>query len=235
MPTPITATELRSFYAGLILSDGTVDKGVSKRAYTQKTINKDFADYIKNFTDTYTNYKSTIRYFPARIDKNKVNHKEHWGFIVKAHPYFAKLYHLFYDDYRTKYLNPKVLKWIDHRGLANWYMSDGYVTNVGKTKGKIVDCRVEFCNDCFTLEENEIFCEMMRRLGYTTRVVKRGKFYRSRVSLYDAQKMFVDIYPFVVPSMRYKLFMNIDRKWFTKEYEELKSDILAQGLAFKQV
>lgn len=233
MTSQISATELRSFYAGLILSDGTIDKGVSKRAFALATVNEDFADYIIDFTKTYTNFEITKKYSPAKLDSKNVQHKQYWTVSIKANPYFAKLYHLFYDDYRKKYINPKVLNWLDYRGLANWYMSDGYCTNVGKTKGLVVGCRVEFCNDCFSFNDNQIFCNWLSNFGHKTKVIKRGSCYRSRMSLYDAQVFFVKISDFIVPSMRYKLFMNVERSWFTEDYKTLKSDILAQGLAFK--
>ena len=234
MTTPITATELRSFFAGLILSDGSIDRGITNRAFSQASVNRDFIEYIDSFTQTYTNFKSNIVYIPA-YSKLGINHKESWRFRINAHPYFAKLYHLFYDDYRKKYINPKVLNWLDLRGLANWYMSDGYCTNVGKTKGNIVDCRVEFCNDCFTYDDNVLFCNYLTSKGYKTNPIKRGSFYRARMSLYDAQRFFVEINQYVVPSMKYKLYMGIDRPWMTQEYKELKSYISAQSLAFKQV
>lgn len=233
MTSQINSTELKSFFSGLIISDGYICKGVSKRAFQLKTVNKDFAMYLEDFTNTYTNFKTRVRYLPYRLDANGVNHKEHWEFTIFANPYFAKLYHVFYDDYRKKYINKDMLAWLDLRGLANWYMSDGYCTNVGKTKGNVINCRVEFCNDCFSYEDNLLFCEHLTKMGYKTNPIKRGKFYRARMGLYDAQKFFVEINSFVVPSMKYKLFMDIERPWFSQEYLNLKSDILAQGLAYK--
>lgn len=231
MSSPINSTELKSFYSGLIISDGTIDKGVSKRAFSLRTINKDFAEYIKTFTEQHTNFNVRIEYKPAYV--NFCNHKETWVVIIKANPYFAKMYHMFYDDYRKKYINKSMLNWLDLRGLANWYMSDGYCTNVGKTQGNITDCRVEFCNDCFSQSDNELFCKWLTEFGYKTNPIKRGNVYRARMSLYDAQKFFVDINPFVVPSMKYKLYMGITRNWFSEDYLKLKSDILAHELAFK--
>ena len=102
-------------------------------------------------------------------------------------------------------------------------------------KGNIVDCRVEFCNDCFTYDDNVLFCNYLTSKGYKTNPIKRGSFYRARMSLYDAQRFFVEINQYVVPSMKYKLYMGIDRPWMTQEYKELKSYISAQSLAFKQV
>ena len=233
MTSQINSTELKSFYAGLIISDGYIAKGVSNRAFILRTINKDFAEYIESFTQAHTNFTTRIKYLPAKIDNNLVHHKEHWEFSTKAHPYFAKLYHIFYDDYRKKYIHPDMLSWLDLRGLANWYMADGYCTNVGKTKGKIVNCRVEFCNDCFTYDDNLLFCKYMSGLGYKTNPIKRGNVYRASMSLYDAQRFFVEINQYIVPSMKYKLYMNIQRPWMTDEYLLLKSDILAQGLAYK--
>ena len=222
----ITATELRAFYTGLILSDGSIDKGVRNRAMTLKTINEDFAQYIIDFTRMYTNFPNKSVYKPARISPDGVNHKEHWAVSIGACPYFAKLYHYFYNDYRIKRLTPQCVSWLNTtQAWANFYMSDGYVCNVGKNSGFIRDCRVDFCTDNFTEEETiKLAKQFSNFFNAKTTIVRRKKndmtMFRFRVSVYDAQDFLVNIDPYVVPSMKYKLIMGYSkpRKWFTKEY-----------------
>ena len=42
----MNSTKLRGYLTGLILGDGSIDKGVQKRAFSIKSINKDFIEKI---------------------------------------------------------------------------------------------------------------------------------------------------------------------------------------------
>jgi hypothetical protein len=47
------SSELKGYLTGLILGDGTIDKGTTKRAFRIKSINFDFIDKIeKDLKDT---------------------------------------------------------------------------------------------------------------------------------------------------------------------------------------
>jgi hypothetical protein len=50
-------------------------------------------------------------------------------------------------------ISEKALNWLNPEGLANWFMSDGYITLVGKTKGIIKDRRVEISTDRYKKED----------------------------------------------------------------------------------
>lgn len=230
-----THTEVRSFYSGLILGDATIDNGVSKRALRISSINKDFLDYVKAFTDSYTPFKNYIRLlYKPYTDGNGVNRKETYEFVIKAHPYFRKLYPYFYNDYRKRIISNVTLQKLDLQGFANWYMSDGYVCQVGKAKGFIKDCRVDLCTDRYSLDNiNKAVKYITNVLGYRANIIKRkanNKYmYRIRINVIDAQRMFLDIDKFVVPSMKYKLIMpySKEKSWMLPEYKSLMSNLIS--------
>lgn len=220
----MNSSELKGFIAGLILGDGTIDKGVTKRAFRIKSINEDFVDYIAEELSESTPFKIEALTFGAET-KDGVSRKQYKELRIKAHPYFNKKYHFFYDDFRKRRITSESLAWLNPRGLAAWYMSDGYVTHVGKTKGKIVDRRVELCTDRYSEEDvAKIKRHFEDTYGYTVKMVKRREgVYRLRISLLDAQHFFLMIEPYVVPSMRRKLNLEYDYqpKWMGDEYYDL--------------
>jgi len=95
-----------------------------------------------------------VKEFPETY-KDGVHRKPYKELIIKSNPYFAKIYHFFYSDDRKRTAPLKYLELLSAEGLANWFMSDGYITLVGKTKGYIKDRRVEICTDRYSKEEVE--------------------------------------------------------------------------------
>ena len=120
------SSELKGFLTGLILGDGYIDSGITKRSFHIKSINKDFIDMIRIELESCTNFTITVKYTPEAF-RGGCNHKEYWELFIKSHPYFAKKYHHFYGDHRERVISGWALNWITPYGLANWYMSDGYV------------------------------------------------------------------------------------------------------------
>lgn len=227
----MNSTELRGYLTGLILGDGHIDKGVHKRAFSIKSINKDFIDTIYNDITSVTNFRCRIKYNKAYTSKG-VNHKEYWELFIAGHPYFNKKYHYFYDDYRHRRITTQSLQWLNLRGLANWYMSDGYICLVGKTKGFIKDRRIDLCTDRYTKNDIEkIRKYFLETWGWETSLIqrkgKRGTKYRIRFRKKTAQDFLYKISPYVVPSLRYKLDMKYDYKptWMTDEYYNLMNEI----------
>lgn len=219
----LNSNELKSFYAGVILGDGTIDKGVHKRSLTMASIQKDFVTYLDDFTKQYTNFETFVKEKNATVDKNGVNHKKHWIFGIRAHPYFNKIYHQFYDDYRKKYINKEILNVLDFRGLANWYMGDGYITLVGKESNNITSRRVQLCTDCFTKSDNELIASWLsEKFGYDTSIIKRQRFYRINIKLKSAQNFLMDIKDFILPCFYYKLDLKFETKpnWMRNDYFE---------------
>lgn len=221
------SSKLKSYLTGLILGDGYVDNGVQKRAFRIKTTHKDFADKI--LEDLLSvGFKCFAREVNEYTSEDGTKHKKYYEVNTKAHPYFSKIYHVFYDDYRNRIITKKALNNLGWEGWANWFMSDGYIVRVGKESGKIVDRRVELCTDRYS-ENSVLFLAkyMETNFGYKIKVVARGEVNRIRISLLNAQDFFLNIYPFFVPSFLYKLDMCYDYKptWMSNDYYSLMKNI----------
>jgi len=224
----MNSSKLKGYLTGLILGDGYIDKGVAKRAFRIKSINKDFIEKIESDLSSSTNFKLVVRPHPARTGSDGTKHKEYLELTVKSHPYFAKIYHNFYDDFRNRIISKRALRAINWEGWANWFMSDGYIVKVGKTKGKIVDRRVELCTDRYPESGIDFLRSFMdKKYGFSIKKVRRGRVIRIRFSLYQAQYFLYQISPFVVPSMMYKLDMAYSYRpeWMTDDYYELMKTV----------
>ena len=232
----MNTSELKGYLTGLIMGDGYIDSGVTKRAFRIKSINKDFIDKIYKDISSCNTFKSYVRHLNKRIDKNNVVHKEHWEFVISAHPYFVKKYHHFYDDYKKRHVTKNAINWLTPNGLANWYMSDGYVCLVGLKSGNIVDRRIDICTDRYSLENIKMICkELMKKFNIEFNPVKRAKYYRIRLKTKDYSKFINIIKPYIVPSMMHKLYLGYQKqpKWMNNFDWEFQNSISAIALASK--
>lgn len=218
----MNSSELKGFLTGLMFGDGYIDKGVTRRALRIKSIHRDFLDFIKSELETSTNFSISIKWHPDRKTK-ECTHKAYWELSTKAHPYFVKKYHHFYDDYKHRIASSESLSWLNEIGLANWFMSDGYTCLVGKTKERIRDRRVEIATDRFTSDTVDAMTKMLHtRFGIKCSKIKRGNRYRIRI-LKDGYGVFYRIVsPYIVESMRYKLYFGYEKKpdWMNDEIWE---------------
>lgn len=225
----INSSELRGFLTGLILGDGYIDKGVRKRSFSIKSINKEFIDYISKCLDKVTNFQWFVRHKPAYYAAGCA-HKESWEFVVKAHPYFSKIFHYFYDDRRHRKIQSKTLSWLTPRGLANWYMSDGYVCLVGKTKGTIIDRRVDICTDRYFKEDVILMTTLLKKkFNIDASIIRRNCTYRLRINKSSYEDFFNLISPYVVPSMYYKMYLGYENKpsTFSDEFWEFQQSLIS--------
>lgn len=208
----MNSSELRGFLTGLILGDGYIDYGTTKRSFHIKSIREDFIQQIYDELSSCTNFKLRIQYNDAQI-RDGVHHKEYWELHIKSHPYFAKKYHHFYNDEKHRIVSKSALYWLTDYGLANWYMSDGYVCLVGKESGVIRDRRVEICTDRYTLHTvNRLRKMLSNKFQINTGLVKRGKRYRIRVRK-DSYCHFIRlVQPYIVKSMEYKLYLGYSKQ-----------------------
>lgn len=223
----MNSSELRGFLTGLILGDGYIDKGINKRAFCIKSTCKEFIDNIDLEIKSCSGFKSKIKYTPEHISCG-CNHKESWEYRIVAHTYFNKIYHYFYDDYRNRIVTTDSLKWLTPYGLANWYMSDGYVCLVGKTKGIIKDRRVDICTDRYSLQDiYKIQNCFTTKFGINTTVIKRDKFYRIRISKSSYETFFMLIYQYLVPSMQYKAYLGYEKQpeWMSDKLWQIQESL----------
>ena len=233
----MNTTELRGFLTGLILGDGSIDAGVTKRAFAIKSIDKYFIDMIKSEIDSVCGFSSYIKFTKQHFSCG-CNHKNSWEFRIRSHPYFAKLYHHFYDDYRKRRITKEAINWLTPYGLANWYMSDGYICLVGKTKGVIRDRRVDICTDRYNIDSIKTMQDFLfDRFYIRTSTIKRNNTYRIRISKQSYQTFFDIINPYIIDSMKYKLYFAYDSQpiWMSNEMweyqERFKSAIAQTGKA----
>lgn len=227
----MNSSELRGYLTGLIFGDGFIDKGVTKRAFVIRSINRDFIDEIKNNLESCNSFQITIRNSPAHYSGGS-NHKESWELRIKAHPYFAKKYHHFYDDFRNRVASKESLEWLTPWGLANWYMSDGYVCLVGKTKGFIRDRRIDICTDRYSKATVESMCVMLKKkFNLDTSIIKRNDTYRIRIKQPSYNDFIKMIAPYIVDGLRYKLFLGYETQpyWMDDEVWAIQREIIKRG------
>ncbi len=223
----MNSSELRGFLTGLILGDGTIDSGTSKRSFAIKSIHKDFIDRIENEISSCSGFRSKISFTPCHYSGG-CQHKDSWEYRIVAHTYFAKIYHCFYDDYRHRIISTKALNWLTPYGLANWYMSDGYVCLVGKTKGRIKDRRVDFCTDRYSQKDiQKIQRCFLSKFGIKTTMIKREGFFRIRVHKDSYPAFFQLIVPYIVPSMMYKVYLGYEQRpeWMSDSLWTLQENL----------
>lgn len=204
------SSEIKGFFTGLLIGDGSIDKGITKRAFEIKSIDSAFIIKIANEIASCTTFKYTIKHCDSRISNDCI-HKEYWALRVQAHPYFNKIYHKFYNDYRHRIISKYIPKYITPYGVALWYMCDGYVCLVGKKSGVIRNRRIDFATDMYSyLEVCNLQKMMLNKFNIKCSVIKRGKFYRLRV-LKDSYEDFINlVYPYMIPSMLYKLYLGYE-------------------------
>lgn len=223
----MNSSEVKGFFTGLLIGDAYIDKGVTKRAFEIRSIDKEFINKIKEEIESCTPFKCIENFTPAHYSCG-CNHKDAWSIRIPAHPYFNKIYHKFYNDYRHRIITKYIPKYLTPYGVALWYMCDGYVCLVGKTKNKIRNRRVDFCTDRYTLQEVQSLQKtMLNKFNLNTSIIKHNTFYRLRIKK-ESYKTFLElIYPYMIPSMYYKLYLGYDMQpiWMSDEMWKLQNSI----------
>lgn len=208
----MNSSELKGYLTGLILGDAYISSGITKRRFEIKSINKDFIEKIYRDLSSCTNFDMRITKIAERV-KDGVRHKEHYILEVRAHPYFAKKYHHFYDDTKNRIASREAMQWLTPAGIANWYMSDGYVCLVGRTKDIIKNRRVDISTDRYSLSTvQRMAATLEKRFGIHTSVIKRSDKYRVRIKRESYEDFFSMIAPYMVPSMKYKMYLGYRNK-----------------------
>ena len=208
----MNSSELKGYLTGLILGDGYIDKGITKRAFAIKSIQKDFIDKIKEDLESCSPFTITVKYTPEH-ESSGCHHKESWELRIKSHPYFNKKYNHFYDDYKHRHITEEAMNWLTPNGLANWYMSDGYVCLVGKESGNIYSRRMDICTDRYDMNSIKIMQKvLLEKFNIVTTLNKRGRFYRIRIKSESYQDFINIVRPYIVPSMLYKLYLGYPKR-----------------------
>lgn len=222
----MNSSELKGYLTGLIIGDGCIGSGVTKRAFAIKSTCQEFINKICKDLGGCTNFRIGVSYSPAHYSDG-CDHKASWELHIAAHPYFNKKYHHFYDDNRKCRVSKEAADWLTPAGIANWYMSDGYVCLVGKTKGVIKNRRVDFCTDRYDMVSIRRLQKALNRFGIETSAVKRANRWRIRVKASSYERFIWLVEPYIVPQMRYKLWLGYPEKpsWMSEKCWDLQEDL----------
>ncbi|HJX50728.1 MAG TPA: DNA polymerase ligase N-terminal domain-containing protein [Candidatus Nanoarchaeia archaeon] len=135
-----------------------------------------------------------------------------------SHASLIDLYPLFYKS-KKKYVNEDILNLLDERGLAIWYMDDGYFS---------AKKFVELCTHGFTNKENELIANYLNKrwqlnakVYYTKPKKKSTGGYFIHLSRLGSIRFLTLINNYLLPELRYKTYIeDYKNEWkFEKEKE----------------
>ncbi|NWG09905.1 MAG: hypothetical protein HXX80_06350 [Nitrososphaerales archaeon] len=157
---------------------------------------KDYLTFVRNTLSP----KSKIR---------KRKNSDSWQFRF-THANLINLYPLIYKN-RKKTITEKVLSLLDERGLAIWYMDDGYLWRK----------YVEFSTQGFSKEENEFIgnflisrWELNAKVYYKKPRKKSGGGYFIHLNKLSSMRFLTLVNDFILPELRYKTYIkNFRLKW----------------------
>ncbi len=192
----------RSFIIGSLLGDGTMRTGV-------KAANANFKvehglkqkEYVFWKYEILRDWVYTEPKVSMRNDSNGIPYEKSWWFRTMRHPLLTEIYDHFYtrDGYRVgrKIIPEDIAEYIDPFALAVWIMDDG-----SYSKGNI-----DISTYSFNLPEIKLLQRMMEK-NFNVQMrhhSDRDKGYRMYCNNAETQKIISTIYPYIVPSMMYKI------------------------------
>jgi len=150
-----------------------------------------------------------------RINKDTFGDK-FTGYNTKSSWFLTDIYPLIYKN-KKKYINKKIFNQFTYISLAFLYMDDGSMSKSG-------NAHLHICG--FSNEEVKMFSMFLnKKFKLKNTAYITGKYPSIRFSKESSLKLFKNISPYVIPSMRYKLagdLLPFDNDFFnncTKSYE----------------
>jgi hypothetical protein len=190
----------RAFVLGTILGDAHLAKlkTDARLELTHSEIQKDYLLWKYEQLSRFV-YKPP-RYYEIH-DERWGNVYKQWKFQTRVCSVFTEMYEIFYPS--GKKIIPKNFKTIlfQPKALAVWFMDDG---------GRRNDCYGLFLNTLsFTREEHQILQEcLLDNFRIETRIHWIEDGFRIYIPSKEARKFCEIIYPYIIPSMLYKLSYN---------------------------
>lgn len=200
--------DLTKTISSFLFGDGylRLRSGMKNATYSCKQVSEheDYLTWQKSVLEQITKV-ATYR-TPAFTDKNGVNHKEIFMIETKSHPFFTKLHERWYMHGR-KTFSVHDANNLDWRGLANWYMDDGYILN---SQDRAQRNTIWLCTDSFTHAEVILLQKILfDNFNLPFNLRKRDKFYRLVLREKFIQQFVDGVKPYVFDSFKYK-FRTID-------------------------
>lgn len=154
----------------------------------------------------------------AKIRKRKGS--DSWTFCF-THVSLVNIYPKFYRN-KKKIVSEEILSMLDERGLAVWYMDDGYLWN---------GC-VELSTQGFTKEENYLIAEFLRKkwqmnakVYYKKPTEKTKGGYFIHLDKISSMRFLTLVDPYILPELRYKTYLKSHKlRW---KFRRGREDIVA--------
>ncbi|MEM3403355.1 MAG: DNA polymerase ligase N-terminal domain-containing protein [Nitrososphaeria archaeon] len=199
---------------GTLLGDAHLElqKGTKIPCYqlTNSGNQKSYLEFIRNVLAPYT-----------KTHKRKSSNS--WSFRF-THIALVDIYPKFYRN-KVKILSEEILLLLDERGLAIWYMDDGYLWNK----------YVEFSTQGFTKEENSLIVEFLRKKWqinakvYRKNRKKGGNMYFIHLDKISSMRFLTLVDHYILPELRYKTYLKPCKlEW---KYEKGKEGVIPVKIA----
>lgn len=191
--------EQKQVILGTSIADGHIFRKSSNRHGALKIAHSINQTELLDFK--YNILKEFVRTLPT-IQISEIKGKVHKckSFRTLTHDYFTyihdKLYILNNKGKYEKHLNQEILDYIEPMGLAIAYMDDGTKHNNSR----------DFCFECFSYEEQQLFCRWLKnKFNLDASVIKYENYFRTRIIRTSVPSFIHIIEPFILSSMKYKL------------------------------
>jgi hypothetical protein len=194
-----------SFLIGTLFGDGCVNnKGYLKFGHSDAQ-----KEYIELKQQIFGGKISPLK------KTGEYKGKEYFGYFLECprNAQIEKLREMFYPEGKKTIKN--VINLLDEKGLAFWYLDDGYLSPQHST---IIS------SQGFSYEDHEIIQKYLKdKWNIDSNITKSGDNFRFYVTVDGTKKLFEIIAPYVPTSMKYKLseeYRNTGVEW---NYENLEN------------
>lgn len=201
MNIQLTKKQMRSFLIGTILGDSSMTGKVMKSIVVGHT--EPQYDYLllkQAIIEGYCPVGSTI--------KEKIN-KTGYQLYSTSHHKLTAIYNLIYSENR-KVISKELLSKMDEVGLAALFMDDGCKETKVLSDGRRVIANYKFSIHSFPREQVELLSSwILETYAIESKVyLKHEKYPVLKITKHESKEKFSQlIEPFVVESMRYKLYI----------------------------
>lgn len=189
----------RNLLIALAIGDGYVNNnGYIDIWHSPKQ--KEYVDYKYSLVKEYCGIKPYIKQFSSGFYS--------YGFRTKSTEFIKLLRRIIYKNGK-KTITEKLLNRLTPRELALWWMDDGSMSkrinkHTGRVKGLIFTL-----STCVSREQNQIILDWFKRthdISFTIRKMKNN--YALVCGTREGKKLSRLIEPYVINSMKYKIFIN---------------------------
>lgn len=222
----MSSSQLDSFFVGLVLGDGCIRKNGD---FNFSSTNKNLVNLIEEIITRSTNFKITRQFFKGKFRRGYQERDIHTIDIYSQKKYFLKIRAYMYNE-NGRCITDKLLSKLHFHSLAFWYISDGSLSLMGRSKRKIEKRVISIATHAFTYEENKKIEYWFRNsLGIEVNTRPQGKYYYIKIPIKESQKLFTNIFPYVITDFYYKIDLAYDDKKINhkliQSYKEIYSAI----------